>query len=158
MIEYELIKEFYDGSFAKRSGLPYINHIDEGLVILDHLKVEETTKAAFCLHPILQETFYFDFDFKESRIKSIILATEYRNIANSYLSNGTIDRFIGISCDEIRQMLIADKVQNYKDFIRYIFEEDKHSRYNLKLLSYFIDWFEVLGINEEVEELIKLID
>jgi len=138
-------------SLNTRSGVYYMNHIDEGLAILEAIGASETAKRAFCLHPVLQT----DEDLKTNYGKYIaysyenvlIAAMEYRSVANEYLSNRVIK-----SIDEIRlpplkdvnDMLIADKVQNYKDFELYHF--GKHSRSN-ELVEYFDNWIEKLGVD-----------
>jgi hypothetical protein len=53
-IHYRLIEEYYRGRRANRSGLPYINHIHEGLRVLEIIGAGDMTRAAFCIHPIVQ--------------------------------------------------------------------------------------------------------
>jgi hypothetical protein len=100
------------------------------------------------LHPILQSDEAFNqnksFDFSGVNTESIILTMEYRRTANSYLSNNSISDFVGFSCNEIRQMLIADKVQNFKDFMLYHFGVHERSE---DLMYYFCNWFNLLEIN-----------
>lgn len=145
---YNIIKDFYADKKASRSQVPLINHIDEGLKILTHLKASQEVLDAYCLHPILQSDEALlqnmDFDFKDISHKTIILAMEYRRVANSFLSRNIDLDFVGLSCEEVRQMLIADKVQNYKDFI--IHHYGKHGRSH-ELNKYFNDWFKILDID-----------
>jgi len=152
--EYELIKEYYGKDTTKRSGVPLINHIDEGIKILEANGCSSVVIGAYCLHPILQS----DNDFKKNktlpfngiRTECLLLAMEYRHTANSYLSSGSIEDFIGFSCKEVKDMLVADKVQNCKDFLKY----HKNTHPNSEILyDYFLDWFELLGVdyNEEVK-------
>lgn len=54
--EYYLIKGYYFDRRAKRSNVFLINHIEEGLVILDVMGASEKAKKAFCLHPIVKKT------------------------------------------------------------------------------------------------------
>ena len=54
LIEYNIIKAFYGEERANRSGVLLINHIDEGLHILEKIGASEKSKKAYCLHPILQ--------------------------------------------------------------------------------------------------------
>ncbi|MGK0389502.1 MAG: hypothetical protein ACI94Y_002242 [Maribacter sp.] len=61
-----------------------------------------------------------------------------------YLSNNTVLNFIGFSCNEVKQMLIADKVQNYKDFMLYHYK--LHTRSD-ELYEYFQNWSKLLGID-----------
>ena len=44
MTEYQIVKKFYGSQKAKRSGVPLINHIDEGLLILSHIQANDTAK------------------------------------------------------------------------------------------------------------------
>jgi hypothetical protein len=53
-IEYKMIKAHYCDRVAKRSQVPLMNHIDEGLIILEAIGAVESTKKAFCLHPLFQ--------------------------------------------------------------------------------------------------------
>ncbi len=144
---YDLIQNYYGDKQAKRSKLPLINHIDEGLILLSSMNATNIVIEAYCLHPILQSDEDFrnnkSFDFSGINTESIILAMEYRRVANSYLSTGDLKQFAGISCEEIRQMLVADKVQNYKDFL--IYHADNHKR-SKELDQYFNNWFLILNI------------
>lgn len=145
---YELIKTYYGNNTAKRSGVPLINHIDEGLAILDKLGADQVTKDAYCLHPLLQSDealLKSDLiNFTDVPVKAIILAMEYRRVANSYLSKNQVSEFVGFSLPEVRQMLIADKVQNYRDFL--IYHAGVHER-SRELHIYFNNWFDLLGID-----------
>lgn len=146
-LAYKLIQEKYGDQRAKRSGVPLIYHIDEGGYILNKLNADEITKDAYYLHPLLQsdgdlkETFYFN----ESPIplKSLILAMEYRATANSYLSKNLLSAYKSSPLPEVNQMLIADKIQNYKDFMKY--HHDKHEK-SKELFKYFHNWFKLLNI------------
>ena len=53
-------------------------------------------------------------------------------------------RKLGFSCPEVRLMLIADKVQNYKDFMLHHFMTHKRSN---QLYMYFHNWFTLLDID-----------
>jgi hypothetical protein len=142
------IKAVYGDRVARRSQVPLMNHITEGLQILDMIGAPWVVKQAYCLHPILQS----DDDFRRDKagvipmelIDAAILAMEYRWVANSYLSNKKVSDFVGFSCDEVREMLIADKVQNYKDFL--IHHKATHPR-SQELDEYFNNWFELLEIS-----------
>ena len=60
--------------------------------------------------------------------------------------------FVGFTNNEIRQMLLADKIQNYKDFLLY--HKGVHHRSNI-LEKYFLKWFDLLNISlEEVSKFI----
>ena len=73
---------------------------------------------------------------------------EYRNIANQYLSYRKIKSIDEISLSplkEVNEMLIADKIQNYKDFL--IYHKDTHPRAK-ELDEYFNNWLKKLNIND----------
>lgn len=151
-IEYHLISSFYKNRRAERSGIPLINHINEGLLILYKLMATPWSRYAYCLHPLLQA----DQDLKENYLKvvstcssySVLLAMEYRRVANSYLSDKVgMGQQIALSpLVEVNQMLIADKVQNYKDFLKY--HKESHPRAN-ELNEYFIQWLTALDISQD---------
>jgi len=159
---FERIKQFYGDRCAKRSGVPLINHITEGIEILDRLGSGDHIKEAFAIHPLVQadEDLKANFDNLINgpglpiSAAVLALALEYRNIANDFLSD-QIDTWDGkpVSLKKIRlspldavnTMLIADKVQNRKDFLRY--HKGTHPR-SLELDFYFNYWLEVLGISE----------
>jgi hypothetical protein len=142
---YKLISDFYGDKTAKRSGVRLMNHIDEGIDILLKIGSDVVTIDAYCLHPILQSDEEFksnlNFDFKDVPTKAILLAMEYRRVANSYLSKDKIEDFVGFTTPEIKEMLYADKVQNEKDFK--IYHEGKHER-SSELRAYFDNWLNIL--------------
>lgn len=152
-IEYELISQQYGTAVAQRSQVPLINHINEGLEILQTLGATEAAQRAFCLHPVLQN----DLDY-EANIRRICglgghsisvwvmaLTLEYRRAANAYLckpytdgwDESTIKEAVGKVGEEVRFMLIADKRQNMKDFLAHHY--GKHER-SEELLRYFVNW------------------
>lgn len=149
--EYQLIKDFYRNKVAVRSQVKLINHITEGLQVLDMIGSSETAKRAFCLHPMLQN----DEDLLKNHAvlkwtvagDVMLLAMEYRSVANEYLSDkvdsGQLIRLSPLS--EVNDMLIADKVQNYKDFIKY--HKGMHSR-SVQLDQYFNEWLTALAIDQ----------
>ena len=78
--EYQAILNFYGDKKARRSNLPFMNHIDEALRILDWLAASEISKRAFCLHPLFQADFDFivnwNSDLSSLNTNAIILAIE----------------------------------------------------------------------------------
>lgn len=148
--EYDLIHAFYDSKVAKRSQVPLINHIDEGLDVLNCLDASESAKRAYCLHPLLQNdsdlinTYSKCCDISSTDV--IMLAMEYRSVANEYLSAKVrTNHKIRLSpIDQVNDMLVADKVQNYKDFMTY--HSLSHIR-SAELDEYFHDWFKALKID-----------
>ena len=80
-------------------------------------------------------------DFTGVPTAALLLAMEYRRVANSYLSTMPIEGFVGFTDDRIRLMLLADKLQNEKDFRLY--HEGTHPR-TVELREYFDNWIKVL--------------
>jgi hypothetical protein len=164
---YKAVTELYtttDGQLirAKRSKVPYINHIDEGLVILQRygemFDVRKGTifkaMCGFTLHPIFQDDndvinasqycSKYKLDYSH-----VILAMEYRSVANAYLSLRTISNIDEIelsSMHEVNLMLVADKVQNKKDFD--IYHKETHPR-SKELSKYFDNWLDRLDVSVE---------
>ena len=135
-----------------------MNHIDEGLAILTEIDAGLTAHQAFCLHPIVQADRDFRQAFGEDSIfqsykvdlEVVALAVEYRVVANSYLSDKPVpksmDDILLSTLPEVNMMLIADKVQNRKDFE--LHHKGKHPRSG-ELEVYFKIWLIRLGISEE---------
>lgn len=165
-LEYRLISNHYGDRVAKRSQVRLMNHIDEGLVVLDRISATDEAKRAFCLHPLFQA----DEDLKENWYMAryvdphvLLLAIEYRSVANDFLSNKieslqeTIEAYgiDGLNPElvrlsplfEVNEMLIADKVQNYKDFVTY--HKATHDRTS-ELDDYFNIWLKRLGVSDQL--------
>ena len=155
-IEYQAVSDHYGGEIAKRSGVQLMNHIDEGLAVLEWIGASEIAKRAYCIHPIFQS----DTDLVNSYMYGgiitpirdplvIIAAIEYRSVANEYLSTRSITNVDEMRLSPLKvvnDMLIADKIQNRKDFELY--HEGTHPR-SEELEQYFRNWLERLGISEE---------
>lgn len=147
MKEYELIKSYYGNKTAERSGVPYINHINEGIKILQKINAGEHAIRAYCLHPLLQH----DKDLIKNWLKLqeisphiIVLTMEYRRVANNYLSTRKINSLDDIELSpliEVNQMLLADKMQNRKDFLKY--HLNTHPRAD-EIKQYFENWISKL--------------
>lgn len=157
-LEYMVIKKFYEGQHAQRSGLPYIKHIDDGLKVLDALGAEDRTKAAFCIHPIIQaneslvEALETEAHLTEDPYVAV-LATEYRRVANSYLARnytgeGDRDTIKLSPLKQVNDMLIADKIQNRFDMVHY--SPLQGTDRGEELLGYFDNWLAVLLQDRDV--------
>jgi hypothetical protein len=154
---YLAITEFYGEQKAHRSGLLYMNHINEGLTVLNLIGALPRVAEAFCLHPVVQHDDAMKVAFAPESVlfkyqvnfQSLALAVEYRWIANGYLSGTTISSLDEVRLSplpEVRQMLIADKVQNRKDFEIYHFGSHPRSSH---LVQYFANWLQLLGVSED---------
>jgi hypothetical protein len=146
--EYNTIKQFYGNAVAERSRVPLINHINESLMILDSCGADSVAKKAFCLHPIIQNK------EKGVTVKSttdfIYLCQEYSEKANSYLCKPETDYITTVEdvhkvvkgmSEQCLLMLLADKLQNHKDFV--IYHKKTHAR-SENLNRYFNLWIEYL--------------
>ncbi len=151
--EYRAIATHYGRRAAARSGVPYMHHIDEGLAILRRHGASERAMRAFCLHPLLQSDVDLAATYPHIATISddaqvLALALEYRAVANAALSQRDLASAADIALSpllEVNQMLVADKIQNYKDFI--LHHRGRHPR-SAALERYFRLWLERLGIDD----------
>jgi hypothetical protein len=154
---YLAIREFYGERRAARSSVPLIAHIDEGLGILELLGSSLRAREAFCIHPMLQDDNALRGSIAEGSLFRTIgvdpavvaLAMEYRAVANAYQAYRCVDAqdAFELSClVEVNHMLIADKVQNRRDFERYHLATHPRSA---TLDRYFKNWLRRLDISEE---------
>lgn len=152
--EYAAIARAYGDRRARRSQVPLIAHIHEGLAILDAIGASDAAKRAFCLHPLLQDDDSYAANLPRAHELTtdphvLALALEYRRVANAALSHrdytgGALD--IELSpMPEVNDMLIADKVQNRKDFV--LHHLDRHPR-SAALDRYFRLWLDRLGVSD----------
>jgi hypothetical protein len=152
-IEYMDVLTHYTDRRAKRSQVPLMNHINEGLEIMLSRGASRKAMKAYCLHPLCQDDESLKtFDPGWYSPGVVMLAMEYRNIANQSLSdivtlrNGVpvLSRLIKLSpLVDVNEMLVADKQQNYRDFRRYHLG---HARAR-ELDTYFKMWHAVLGVD-----------
>jgi len=157
--EYMLISVYYGNKCAKRSGVPLMNHIKEGIKLLIAWDRPEEEQRAFAIHPIVQNTGSLivrrtmPSDSRPIHENVFNLAKEYSDKANSYLCNPDTDRLtmsqdagdlmhlLGIMSTSCAWMLLADKVQNQKDFRTYHwFTHDRTHQ----LEAYFNLWIRTL--------------
>ena len=149
MKAYKIISEIYGNSVAKRSGAPLINHINEGLVVLKNLGTSLYAQEAYMVHPITQNNEYFDkyhHRLYELNGRTVLYAMEYAKTANNWLCGMPRPKTPLSSIFEVNQMLVADKIQNRKDFE--IYHKATHEN-SAALDQYFKDWLEVLCVPEE---------
>lgn len=158
--EYRLISNFYSNKKAKRSDVFLMNHIDEGVGILYKLGAEESAIRAYMIHPYLQSDSdfannYFQVNSFDKNV--LVLALEYRKCANAYLCKPHTDTwtiadlplYTGEIIKPVRHMLVADKIQNQKDFLKYHFGTHERSD---QLSKYFDTWLEYLNIDATTKE------
>jgi len=149
VIELDAIRQFYRTRRSKRSGVPLMNHIIEGLLVLDEIGASDLAKRAYCLHPLVQDDATLEVNFewlREFDPRVVALAMEYRSVANDYLSQTPFRRVEEIRLsplEEVNDMLRADKVQNYKDFLRHHLGSHPRSE---RINEYFQQWLDRLRI------------
>jgi len=150
--EYRAISEFYGTRRANRSRVPYMNHINEGIFILEtQFPGSLVCQKAFCLHPLFQQ----DEELKRfydtrSRFdqEAVVIAMEYRHVANAHLPRHPVkapeEIYLGPLL-EVARLLRADKIQNCKDF-----EQFNRNHPNYERLSHYFhkEWFPRLSISE----------
>jgi hypothetical protein len=169
-LEYRAIKEFYGHRRAERSKVPLLHHIHEGVSILNAIGASKDARHGYMLHPLFQaDTELYTVGYEYANVATnavpVALAMEYRVYANAWLSDKVIRQrdtlmHVGLPTPGpnklVKQMLIADKVQNKKDFERY--HKGTHKRSD-ELDSYFDTWLEVLGVGkQEYNELVAIAD
>lgn len=149
--EYRAIAADYGDRRARRSGVFLMNHIDEGLAVLRWIGASDEARRAYCLHPLVQadedlgRTFPRVAELTDDP-RVLCLALEYRSVANAYLSHRQVaseDEIALGPLEGVRQMLVADKVQNYKDFV--LAHRGRHAR-SAELERYFDTWLRKLGV------------
>lgn len=174
---YKYIEQFYGDQKAQRSGIPYMNHIDEGIAILDFLCAPNEAIEAYCLHPMFQCDEELKLNLKNKTLMTVmdkitlVNVIEYRNKANNFLSPHVKKREPSLSpLVVVNWMLLADKIQNYKDFLKYQSHPAISSNPTMPtekwqaLDVYFQEWLKILvpyfqfDFTGEIEQVWKLID
>jgi hypothetical protein len=175
-VNYRAIQEHYEDRVAERSRVPLIQHIDEGLVVLNEINASLDAMCAYCLHPLFQADADLVKGIEHPKLnifthREIALVMEYRYRANAWLSDMVITLPPGGGgpggvvasglpnpgdVEDVWHMLIADKVQNYKDFLKHHLGTHKRSA---ELTLYFEHWLLALDVSgEEFSKLCAAID
>ncbi len=146
--EYDMIQQYYHNQKAKRSRVWLMNHIDEGLLVINKLGGSIDAQLGYCLHPMIQndQDLKANYDFVVANASTVAIgyALEYRNIANQYLSHKVVEQVPTSALDQVNLMLCGDKIQNYKDFILY----HRGTHQNSEVLDqYFQRWLKHLNID-----------
>ena len=147
--EYRAVSFYYGDKCAERSGVPLMAHIEEGCAMLTAWDRPLSTVRAFCIHPLVQAG---DTGLIATS-EAMPLAQEYARIADKYLCRPDTDRitnvnsptvlkaYLGDMSKECAWMLLADKLQNQKDFR--IYHWFSHNR-RVELDKYFDLWIRTL--------------
>ena len=152
--EYRAISLYYGDRVARRTMVPLMHHIDEGIALLATMDARDIAMRAFCLHPLLQDDKGLVSAFARlteltDSVQVITLAMEYRRVANLCSHHRVITTAEEIELSplrEVNQMLAADKIQNRKDFV--IHHRGSHPR-TAELDRYFQLWLQRLGVGDQ---------
>lgn len=158
--EYNIIENIYSEKYSKRTGVNYMNHIDEGLIILNKLSASLDAKLGYIIHPIFQSDEELKRCYNHTSLtnispQSLINALEFRNIINNYSKFRTIKDFDEIKLSPLKDvnfMVAADIIQKRKDFEQYHIHTHEHSQ---QLIIYFNNWLKRLNIGEHFYQTIK---
>jgi len=148
--EYKQIKTFYGNQKATRSGEFLMWHITRGCQLLTEMNASTEAIKAYMLHPMFQSDNDFVDNWEDLFNGSLSWRvarnlTEYRRAANAYLCRPytddwgleAISQAAPIPFEDVRKMLVADKLQNQEDFLK--FHAQTHPR-ALELDEYFQKW------------------
>lgn len=159
-IEYNTIENIYGDKCANRSGVYYMNHINEGLYVLSKLSASLDSKLGFIIHPLFQSDEELRRCYSHSSLnkispQSIINAVEFRNVINGYSSYRTIKDIDDIKVSPLKDvnlMVTADIIQKRKDFEIYHLGTHKRSD---ELDLYFRNWLRRLNVGEHYYNMLK---
>lgn len=154
---YRCIQYYYGNRTTKRHKIPLMCHINQGLQIMKAFAACELSQRAFCIHPMVQDEsvkgLFKDYLIRDAGGAVYEIAENYSRVANAYLArteheNGVPDSAalqIMLQDKRIKDMLIADKIQNYSSFLQHHLSTHEHAGL---LVRYFEWWLEQLGIDE----------
>lgn len=157
-VSFQRISRHYGATAAQRTKLPWINHIVEGVVLIHQLGGRIGAADAFCWHPLIQsDTTYLETLVEMRRHYNLNTNGEvlvnvlgYRDAANRWL-RGVVNKDNQPKkhpLESVNVMLMADKIQNRKDFEA---NERLFSVEDAASLHYYFDcWFNTLGITPEI--------
>ena len=153
--QYKTIKDFYGDRKAKRSGEFLMWHITKGCAILKNIGASDEAIKSFMLHPKYQndEDYYMnqssllgDCAYDQKVVDNVL---DYRRVANAYLcrpetdgwSHSQIHEACQLERGDVADMLVADKEQNFEDFMKHHMNSHPRSK---ELYQYFSNWIEYL--------------
>ena len=158
--EYRAIETYYGRSAAARSGQPYMNHIDEGLGVLSYMGANENTKRIFTLHPLIQvdeamRDYQHILRATQYSDTAVAGAWQYRDTANAYLPSteghpgwSEASKIMLSENTDVNMALVADKIQNNKDFSLHLDNGHYPEDWRRNLRLYFSQWRKALGITD----------
>lgn len=122
---HAIAEEFLKDKISPRTKQPFMDHINEGLLILRKIGVPQFVEAAWCIHPLLQKDEWIRsgcFLVKDLPPDVICLTMEFRMVANQIRPDDCrASRALpfGAWPKAIKMMLIADKIQEWHSYTVY---------------------------------------
>lgn len=163
--EYEMAKKMLGSKTTTDGRTLLIEQVDQTLKVLNHLSSWPAVMRAACLRPLLQDDHTFEYGWKTAckngvQPRALVLAMEFRRVANSYLCNTLTDYWddeevrirLGLVIPPVRAMLIAHKTVGYYQFLMQ--QAQTHFR-RKELRAYFERWFRIL--EADPKECLKLL-
>jgi hypothetical protein len=152
--EYRAVSSFYGERLTRRTLVPLMNHIDEGIALLATMDARDIAMRAFCLHPLVQDdaglvNAYARLTELTDSVQVIALAMEYRRVANACTHRRVVETAEEIELSplvDVNMMLAADKIQNRKDFV--LLHRGTHPR-TTELDRYFQLWLQRLRVSDD---------
>lgn len=152
--EYEMARKLLGNKTTTDGRTLLIEQVDQTLKVLNHLSSWPAVMRAACLRPLLQDDHTFEYGWKTAckngvQPRALVLAMEFRRVANSYLCTTLTDFWddeevrlrLGLVIPPVRAMLIAHKTVGYHQFL--LQQAQTHFR-RKELRAYFERWFRVL--------------
>lgn len=165
-----MIEGHYGHLTASRSKVPLIHHIYEGLVVLARTGMSAPyVMQAYAVHPLFQDGRLLETHWSElMKLPQhvITFAMEYRSVANAGIRkpvgrtlpiirgwesapSGAFNWLRLSDIAAVNSMLVADKVQNHKDFSRHFLCGDGLHPEATDLQAYFEAWFSLLHVTQD---------
>lgn len=148
--EWSFVRDLFTINDAHTSkGVPYFEHIQEGVEILEGENADIDIIKAFILHPLFQDNKRWPDLLDIVHVftpKVLVYVMEYRLVAGNHIRKKLKNRNWQIELspiDGVNLMLKADKIQNYLAFRKN--NQDHPEKEELEI--YFQKWFEALGID-----------
>lgn len=154
--EYRIARQQLSGkSTLSTPSYTLTGQLELTLEVLDRLQSWPTAMKAVCLLPLLLDDATFEYGWKGAckngvSPSALVLAMEFRRVANSYLCAPHTDSWniyvvknrLGTVVPPVRNMLIAHHAVKYRFFVN---TQSRHHRW-AELDKYYKQWFDVLCV------------
>lgn len=155
--EYKAILEHLKYRCDTLSGITHINHIDEGIQILEVICAPRylyNAAKAFCLHPMVSHDLSLVNNIVEVcssgfDTTAILYAMEFRKTIASWPNHRTEGEPSISPLIAINKMITADIIQHKSHFLRYSGVPEGSDPSTNSELRFYNDWLRTLAIDEE---------